>query len=676
MRLSIVIPAHNEEARIGRMLDAYLPYFEERHGAGVEFLVVVNGTTDGTESVVRGYAADHPGLRCIVEPGRIGKGGALMLGFRAAQGDLVGFVDADGSTPPPAFDDLVHGIGESGAIIASRWCRGADVSPRQPLARRIASRIFNLLVRTVFGLRLTDTQCGAKLMRREALQAVLPGLGITRWAFDVDLLFQLKRAGYAVTEIATTWHDVAGSKVQVVRTSLEMLVALVRLRLLYSPLRWVVGLYDRYIGPIMHPAEVEPDNLLRHGLLLMVGAQATNICNLLFQVVMMRMLGRAEFGVLAALWGACLTVAMPLMALTQTVSHFTARLLRTADRARVRAMLGSLAIRLVVVGLVLVGGILLARDGVGAFFKVEQQAPVVIAAVLLGFMLWRPVLDGALNGAQAFAWTVAVAMCWGVARLLLGVLFAAFGLGAAGGLLATALGLLLSIVLGTVGLHRTFGGGSIRPRHVPGFYAYLLKYVTALAGYSVLMNADVVLVKRFFDPETAGLYARASIAAKSVIFLPQPIAAAMFPKVVSGGAVSYGSWRTLLKALTLAGVIVFGFAVLCTVVAGPLLLVFSGERVPELVPVLRTLVWSLFPLTLVFLLMNFELAQRRFAVTIPLVLCALGYLGGVAVWHGSLLMVVGVLGVANLAALGATVMLVMSRSKTMVRANGREEKDP
>jgi hypothetical protein len=69
----------------------------------------------------------------------------------------------------------------------------------------------------------------------------------------VDLLFQVRRAGFSITEVPTTWHDVAGSKISVTEASLEMLVALVRLRLIYSPLRWIVKLYDRYLRDILPP---------------------------------------------------------------------------------------------------------------------------------------------------------------------------------------------------------------------------------------------------------------------------------------------------------------------------------------------------------------------------------------------------------------------------------------
>lgn len=252
MKLSIVIPAYNEEKRIGRMLDAYTAYFLPRYQAEVELIVVVNGSRDDTIGVVRVYAERMPQVRVIEEKRAIGKGGAIMLGFEQARGDLVGFVDADGSTPPGAFDDLVRNIGAAGAIIASRWFAESVVEPRQPFRRRFVSRIFNFLVRRMFGMKIHDTQCGAKILTREAMTAVLPRLGITRWAFDVDLLFQVHRAGYAIREWPTTWHDEGGSQLRIVRASLEMFIAIIRLRLIYSPLKWMVTIYDVTLGRIFH----------------------------------------------------------------------------------------------------------------------------------------------------------------------------------------------------------------------------------------------------------------------------------------------------------------------------------------------------------------------------------------------------------------------------------------
>ena len=251
MKLSIVVPAYNEEARIGKMLAAYLPYFAERYGDGFEVIVSVNGSRDGTADVVRALQPAHPQLRVIVDPRPIGKGGAIIAAGKEARGDLIGFVDADGATPPAAFDDLVRHVGGAGLIIASRWMPGAVVSPRQPWPRRTASRIFNFLVRRLFKLQITDTQCGAKLMTAAAWRAIVPHIGLTKWAFDVDMLFKTRRAHYPIREIPTTWSDVGGSKLRVGRVSLQMFVAICRLRLLYSPFRWVVALYDRLLGRVI-----------------------------------------------------------------------------------------------------------------------------------------------------------------------------------------------------------------------------------------------------------------------------------------------------------------------------------------------------------------------------------------------------------------------------------------
>jgi O-antigen/teichoic acid export membrane protein len=644
MRLSIILPAHNEEARIGRMLDAYLPFFAARYGSDVELIVVVNGSTDRTEDVVAGYARRYPILRQIVEPRPVGKGGALILGFEAAAGDLIGYVDSDGATPPEAFQDLVDRLGDASGIIASRWCRGAEVSPRQPLVRRITSRVFNLMTRVLFGLRLTDTQCGAKLLRRKPLLDVLPRLGITRWAFDVDLLFQLKRAGYAVTETPTVWHDVEGSKVQVGRTSMEMTLALARLRLLYSPLRWVVSLYDRFVVPWVHPEGLERDHLLRHSLVLLAGTQLGAICNLAFQVIMVRMLSVGDYGVLAAMLGIAAILGMPLGALSGAVTHFTAHFMADKQADKVKAMLLGLCRDLLAPSLLLLALTALGYPWLATFFRLDTPVPLFLTVVAMMLGIYSALATGVLMGWQAFGWVAVLSNSWGVLRLLFGVLFVAAGGAVAGALTGQLVGALLGTVLSFAVCGRLLTRGWPRGERPVGMYAYMGRYMAAFAGLAVLSNADMVLVKHYFDPEQAGAFAKAAMAARIIFFLPQPIAAAMFPKVTSAGEASYASWRTLSKALVLVGLMVVGIGLFCTVFPVWVLQILAGTRDPALVPVLRGMIWALAPVTLVTVLLNYELAQRRFIVTVPLVACAAAYVAGVARWHATVLEVVGVLG--------------------------------
>lgn len=250
MKLSIVIPAHNEEHRLPPMLESYARYFDDKYGNEAELIVVSNFCSDRTSDVARDIGQRYPLIKVIDEPKRVGKGGAVLIGARTAEGDLIGFVDADGATPPESFDDLVKKISLDGCIIASRWMKGSDVSPKQPLSRLVASRCFNLMVRILFGLKLKDTQCGAKLFRREVIQPVLQNLGVTNWAFDVDMLFQTKRLGASIREVPTVWHDVSGSKIEIGRSSVTMIVAMVRLRMFYSPLRFLIPYISRLIDLI------------------------------------------------------------------------------------------------------------------------------------------------------------------------------------------------------------------------------------------------------------------------------------------------------------------------------------------------------------------------------------------------------------------------------------------
>ena len=152
-----------------------------------------------------------------------------------------GYVDADGATPPKAFHDLVAQTGKADCVIGSRWLPGAKLHVEQSGRRQFASRIFHLIVELFFGMHIKDTQCGAKVMRREPVETIHSALRIADMAFDINLLYSLKRAGYRILEVPTEWTDQMGSKVNLFRTPLVMFLSVVRIRLIYWPwlYRWL-----------------------------------------------------------------------------------------------------------------------------------------------------------------------------------------------------------------------------------------------------------------------------------------------------------------------------------------------------------------------------------------------------------------------------------------------------
>ena len=178
-----------------------------------------------------------------ISPNPIGKGGALIEGLKLAPAaDVIGYVDADGASPPRALHDLVKLIDQADCVIGSRWLPGAVLHQAQTRVRQFTSRCFHLVVEAFLWMHIKDTQCPCKVLRRPAVERIHSSLRIANLAFDVNLLYSLKRAGFSILEVPTEWTDKIGSKVtaSLFRASFTMFLSVVRIRLIYSPFyRWL-----------------------------------------------------------------------------------------------------------------------------------------------------------------------------------------------------------------------------------------------------------------------------------------------------------------------------------------------------------------------------------------------------------------------------------------------------
>lgn len=230
--VDLIIPAYNEAGRIGPTLSAYLEYF----GDDVRLVVVLNGCTDTTAKVVEGYQTSAGSrLQLITIPEAVGKGRAIIEGWKASSAEVVGFVDADASTSPAEFEKLLHELEGVDGVIASRFMAGGTVVNRQSSLRTVMSRAFALTVRLIFQMPYRDTQCGAKVFRRNVVTSVLDQLHETSMVFDVELLWRLHKHGATVREMPTYWVDKAGSPLlgqtgSFLKTGLAMVTALFRIR--------------------------------------------------------------------------------------------------------------------------------------------------------------------------------------------------------------------------------------------------------------------------------------------------------------------------------------------------------------------------------------------------------------------------------------------------------------
>ena len=232
--LSVVIPAYNEEDRIGSTLERITRHLGSRE-VSFELLIVDDGSTDRTAEMV-GHFAGREHLTGPIHLHRNetnrGKGYSVRRGMLEAQGDYALFTDADLSAPIEELSKLEKEVVEGGADIAfgSRDVEGADIQVHQPWWRESSGKIFNRFVRLWTGLPYRDTQCGFKLFRMSCCKDLFEKQTIFDFGFDVELLYVARQWGLGMKEVPVVWRHATGSKVQFVPHALGMLADLVKIR--------------------------------------------------------------------------------------------------------------------------------------------------------------------------------------------------------------------------------------------------------------------------------------------------------------------------------------------------------------------------------------------------------------------------------------------------------------
>lgn len=237
--LSIVIPAYNESARLAATLDRILAYIGGGGWSSTEVLVVDDGSSDGTAGIAREY--QERGVRLLSNPGNRGKGYSVRHGMLEARGDWVLFTDADLSAPIEEMDKLFAAMAASPGTriaIGSRALDRSLIGVHQSVFRENAGRIFNLAMRLIAGLPFWDTQCGFKLFDGRAAREIFRRQRLDRFGFDVEVLFIARKLGYRTVEVPVRWSHAEGTKVSMVRDSVDMFADLLRVRM-----NWLRGRY-------------------------------------------------------------------------------------------------------------------------------------------------------------------------------------------------------------------------------------------------------------------------------------------------------------------------------------------------------------------------------------------------------------------------------------------------
>jgi dolichyl-phosphate beta-glucosyltransferase len=231
MNLSVVIPAFNEERRLGDTLEE-IRLFMERNGYEYEVIVVDDGSSDDTVKVAQvSRLAKASRLELVSNERNRGKGYSVREGLGKARGDLVLITDADLSTPIRDLHKLMGALKAGGDVaIGSRSIPGADVQVSQPFYRVLMGKIFNLFVRSFVMGGLIDTQCGFKLIKKECINDIIGHMRLDGFTYDVEMLYLASKKGYRIKEVPVVWRDSAGSKVDPLKDPVKMFMDLLNIK--------------------------------------------------------------------------------------------------------------------------------------------------------------------------------------------------------------------------------------------------------------------------------------------------------------------------------------------------------------------------------------------------------------------------------------------------------------
>ena len=215
--MSVIIPAYNEEKRITSTIGDITKNIENLK----EIIVVFDGS-DRTPEIVE---STFPECKVIQHNCRMGKGRAIKEGIEKATGDIIAYVDADGSIPASEINRLSSKLTDTNFVISSRWMRSSKVKVKQPGYRILFGRVFHYFVFFLFRMDIKDTQCGLKVFRAKPLKEIIQKVLVFDWAFDVSVIYHAMEYGLKPVEVGIEWNNIAGSKLKIFKTIPKMFLS-------------------------------------------------------------------------------------------------------------------------------------------------------------------------------------------------------------------------------------------------------------------------------------------------------------------------------------------------------------------------------------------------------------------------------------------------------------------
>ena len=221
LKISIIIPAYNEEKRIPQCLERLTRYCNEQEW-DYEVIVAEDGSTDNTVKIVKDFASHDNRVKLLSFPERLGKGGAIKNAMFHATKDYVCFMDVDLSADVAELERLIPFVNHYEIIIGSRRLRGNLPPIESPFYRKIFSSLYSKFFRILFRMPIHDTQCGFKLFKTSIVSKLFKEIHTTGFAFDAEILVKASWLSLRIKEVPIIWKYDPNTKVSVYKQVREM----------------------------------------------------------------------------------------------------------------------------------------------------------------------------------------------------------------------------------------------------------------------------------------------------------------------------------------------------------------------------------------------------------------------------------------------------------------------
>ena len=399
-------------------------------------------------------------------------------------------------------------------------------------------------------------------------------------------------------------------------------------------------------------------SLLKHSLIVMSLAQVSNLAAVAFHMLSGRMLGDGEYGTLVMMMNVTMLVMFPLEALRTMAANYAARYIEDGTPGMIKSLGRYWTVRLMCLSVPVLVLMVIFRNQLADAFHIAEPQILMVTGFSIVMYVTVPLFSGFLQGLQRFVGMSATLYSCNVTRFLVGGgLMLLMTPSALLGMSGHFTGTLLASLAGFFLLERALPGKATPSPDRHESVRYMLRSSIPLVSFALMVNADILLVK-FYLPEMGDYAAKAGTISRSLVFLPIPIALAMFPKVVAQQDHGPGRRMTLIKAATYVIGLIVGSVGLCVVVPSLPLYILFGVRdaPPELLFLVQGYVLAMAPLSLFFVLLNYALARNYFILSDLALVPSLVFIGGVILLHQSLK---GLLVMLSIGSYGSVLMLLL-----------------